>query len=42
MLGWEHGTGIFVSEVHPGSEAAKQGLQVGLNSIFLFMRHIAL
>ncbi|XP_023240680.1 harmonin-like [Centruroides sculpturatus] len=27
--GWEHGTGIFVSEVQPGSEAYRQGLRVG-------------
>ncbi|XP_074602023.1 uncharacterized protein LOC141855771 [Brevipalpus obovatus] len=27
--GWEHGTGIFVSEVHPGSEAQKEGLKAG-------------
>lgn len=27
--GWEHGTGIFVSEVQPGSEAYHQGLRVG-------------
>lgn len=26
--GWEHGTGIFVSEVHPQSEAQKEGLKV--------------
>lgn len=27
--GWEHGTGIFVSEVQPGSIAQRQGLRVG-------------
>lgn len=28
--GWEHGTGIFISEVHPGSEAQLEGLKVNL------------
>ncbi|KFM79646.1 Whirlin, partial [Stegodyphus mimosarum] len=27
--GWEHGTGVFISEVVPGSIAQKQGLRVG-------------
>ncbi|GFS80992.1 hypothetical protein NPIL_11691 [Nephila pilipes] len=27
--GWEHGTGVFVSEIIPGSIAQKQGLRVG-------------
>ncbi|XP_054720378.1 harmonin-like [Uloborus diversus] len=27
--GWEHGTGVFVSEIVPGSIAQKQGLRVG-------------
>jgi len=26
--GWEHGTGIFVSEVYSESEAEKEGLKV--------------
>ncbi|XP_015913657.1 PDZ domain-containing protein 7 [Parasteatoda tepidariorum] len=27
--GWEHGTGVFISEIVPGSIAQKQGLRVG-------------
>ncbi|GIY84259.1 hypothetical protein CDAR_382081 [Caerostris darwini] len=27
--GWEHGTGVFISEIIPGSIAQKQGLRVG-------------
>ncbi|KAG8196721.1 hypothetical protein JTE90_014457 [Oedothorax gibbosus] len=27
--GWEHGTGVFISELIPGSIAQKQGLRIG-------------